>query len=307
MLPASTGERTQRAVSRGRADGRTVEIQRLIGPRAPLRVRLRGARRAHALARLRRPAGGRRHALRVDHRRVDRRSPRPRPLRALEGASRLGRGRLGRDRRRRAGPRPRLPGGLVGRDGHERRHDRRGGAWSRCRRPPSAIRSRAISSISCSTSRQAASRSSTVAQRRRRSTLRAREAPVLASRNENKLRELRRALPEWEIELLGAPGRAGRGRRHFLGNARIKARHGRLHAQPRELGRRRGLGDRGGRARRSAGGRVGALGRRRCHAPARRARRRGGPTRALRLRAGRRSAPTARRSSHRHARGRDRR
>ena len=31
MLPASTGQRTQRAVSRGRADGRTVEIQRLIG------------------------------------------------------------------------------------------------------------------------------------------------------------------------------------------------------------------------------------------------------------------------------------
>jgi ribonuclease PH len=31
MLPASTGERTQRASSRGRSDGRTVEIQRLIG------------------------------------------------------------------------------------------------------------------------------------------------------------------------------------------------------------------------------------------------------------------------------------
>jgi ribonuclease PH len=31
MLPASTGERTARAVSRGRPDGRTVEIQRLIG------------------------------------------------------------------------------------------------------------------------------------------------------------------------------------------------------------------------------------------------------------------------------------
>ena len=31
MLPASTGERTQRGVSRGRPDGRTVEIQRLIG------------------------------------------------------------------------------------------------------------------------------------------------------------------------------------------------------------------------------------------------------------------------------------
>jgi ribonuclease PH len=31
MLPASTGERTQRAVSRGRPDGRAVEIQRLVG------------------------------------------------------------------------------------------------------------------------------------------------------------------------------------------------------------------------------------------------------------------------------------
>jgi ribonuclease PH len=31
MLPASTGERKKRDVSRGRPDGRTVEIQRLIG------------------------------------------------------------------------------------------------------------------------------------------------------------------------------------------------------------------------------------------------------------------------------------
>src|ERR687896_1342514 len=31
MLPASTGERKQRDVSRGRQDGRSVEIQRLIG------------------------------------------------------------------------------------------------------------------------------------------------------------------------------------------------------------------------------------------------------------------------------------
>ena len=31
LLPASTGERTQRAASRGRPDGRTIEIQRLIG------------------------------------------------------------------------------------------------------------------------------------------------------------------------------------------------------------------------------------------------------------------------------------
>ena len=39
------GERTQRAVSRGRPDGRTVEIQRLIG-RSLRGLRLRGARRA---------------------------------------------------------------------------------------------------------------------------------------------------------------------------------------------------------------------------------------------------------------------
>src|SRR5437868_8439691 len=31
MLPASTGDRKQRDVNRGRPDGRTVEIQRLIG------------------------------------------------------------------------------------------------------------------------------------------------------------------------------------------------------------------------------------------------------------------------------------
>jgi ribonuclease PH len=31
MLPASTGDRKQRDISRGRADGRTIEIQRLIG------------------------------------------------------------------------------------------------------------------------------------------------------------------------------------------------------------------------------------------------------------------------------------
>src|ERR1700734_85724 len=31
MLPASTGERKQRDISKGKADGRSVEIQRLIG------------------------------------------------------------------------------------------------------------------------------------------------------------------------------------------------------------------------------------------------------------------------------------
>jgi XTP/dITP diphosphohydrolase len=54
---------------------------------------------------------------------------------------------------------------------------------------------------------------------------------VLASRNPNKLRELRRALPEWEIELLDAPDEPVEDGGTFLANARIKARHGRMHAR----------------------------------------------------------------------------
>ena len=54
---------------------------------------------------------------------------------------------------------------------------------------------------------------------------------VLASRNANKLREIRRVLPEWEIELLGAPDESVEDADSFVGNARIKARHGRLHAR----------------------------------------------------------------------------
>jgi len=57
---------------------------------------------------------------------------------------------------------------------------------------------------------------------------------VLASRNENKLRELRRALPTWEISLLDEPGEPVEDGATFLDNARIKARHGRLHALPEE-------------------------------------------------------------------------
>ena len=53
---------------------------------------------------------------------------------------------------------------------------------------------------------------------------------VLASRNENKLRELRRALPQWEIALLEAGDEPVEDGRTFLDNARIKARHGRAHA-----------------------------------------------------------------------------
>jgi XTP/dITP diphosphohydrolase len=53
---------------------------------------------------------------------------------------------------------------------------------------------------------------------------------VLASRNENKLRELRAALPAWEIELLDTADEPVEDGATFLDNARIKARHGRAHA-----------------------------------------------------------------------------
>jgi XTP/dITP diphosphohydrolase len=55
---------------------------------------------------------------------------------------------------------------------------------------------------------------------------------VLASRNENKLRELRSALPDWEIDLLETDEEPIEDGATFLENARIKARHGRGHAPP---------------------------------------------------------------------------
>ena len=70
MLPASTGERKRRDVSQGpprRPHGRDPAPDR---PLAARRGRLRGARRAHRLDRLRRARGRRRHPLRRDHRRL---------------------------------------------------------------------------------------------------------------------------------------------------------------------------------------------------------------------------------------------
>jgi XTP/dITP diphosphohydrolase len=52
----------------------------------------------------------------------------------------------------------------------------------------------------------------------------------LASTNEHKLRELRAALPVWEIALLDAPGEPVEDGETFLDNARIKVRHGRAYA-----------------------------------------------------------------------------
>lgn len=53
---------------------------------------------------------------------------------------------------------------------------------------------------------------------------------LLASRNENKLRELRAALAGWEVDILDAPAEPVEDGGTFLDNARIKALHGRMHA-----------------------------------------------------------------------------
>jgi XTP/dITP diphosphohydrolase len=53
---------------------------------------------------------------------------------------------------------------------------------------------------------------------------------VLASGNPNKLRELRAALPSWEIVLLAGSAEPVEDGPTFRDNARIKARHGRVHA-----------------------------------------------------------------------------
>lgn len=49
---------------------------------------------------------------------------------------------------------------------------------------------------------------------------------LLASRNPNKLRELRAVLPQWEVELLVMSEDPVEDGETFLDNARIKARHG---------------------------------------------------------------------------------
>ena len=109
MLPA-LDRRTRKArdAARGRLDGRTVEIQRLIGRVAARHRRPRRPRRAHGLGRLRRDPGRRRHALRGHQRRATWRcTARSRGL--VDGrqagraaARRHGRGGQRRHRRRRA-------------------------------------------------------------------------------------------------------------------------------------------------------------------------------------------------------------
>ena len=125
LLPASTGERTQRGVSRGRPDGRTVEIQRLIGRalRSVCDFKALGERTLWLDCDVLQADGGTRCAAITGayvaaYRALDRFGL----TKALRGPRRRG---LGRRRRRRARARPRLRRGLGGRDGHERRDGRR--------------------------------------------------------------------------------------------------------------------------------------------------------------------------------------
>jgi len=53
---------------------------------------------------------------------------------------------------------------------------------------------------------------------------------LLATRNPNKVRELRQALPDWQVDGLAAGDEPVEDGRTFLENARIKARHGRRRA-----------------------------------------------------------------------------
>jgi hypothetical protein len=70
MLPYSTLDRKPRDISRGKLDGRSSEIQRLIGRALRAVVDLKKDRPAHDVDRLRRAASRRRHPHRLHHRRL---------------------------------------------------------------------------------------------------------------------------------------------------------------------------------------------------------------------------------------------
>ena len=125
MLPASTGDRTDREASRGKQGGRTIEIQRLIGRsiRSVTDFEALGERTLWIDCDVLQADGGTRCAA-ITGAYVAAPS-RARQVRPLEGAVRLRRRSFGGDRRRRSAARPRLLGGLAGRGGHERGHDRR--------------------------------------------------------------------------------------------------------------------------------------------------------------------------------------
>ena len=115
MLPASTGERTQREASAGKQKGRTVEIQRLIGRaiRAVTDFEALGERTLWLDCDVLQADGGTRCAA-ISGAYVAA-AARSTAAGLAPRADRLGGGGLARDRRRRAAARPRLRGGLDAR------------------------------------------------------------------------------------------------------------------------------------------------------------------------------------------------
>ena len=106
MLPGSSPERIDREAASGKQSGRTQEIQRLIGRSLRAVTDMAAARRAADHRRLRRAPGRRRHAHRVDLRRLPRAARRAQPARAAGTIKthpliRALRRDLGRHRRRR--------------------------------------------------------------------------------------------------------------------------------------------------------------------------------------------------------------
>ena len=112
LLPASTGERVAREAAKGKQGGRTVEIQRLIGRalRSVCDFKALGERTITLDCDVLQADGGTRCAAISGAYVAWRR--RPRSVRRSRRRSRASRGRVGRRRRRQAGPRPRLLGGL---------------------------------------------------------------------------------------------------------------------------------------------------------------------------------------------------
>ncbi len=204
MLPASTGDRKQRDATKGRLDGRSVEIQRLIGRSLRGVIDLSAARRTHDLPRLRRAAGRRRHALRLDHGCLRRAGA---GVRASAGrrqagglaADRLGRGGLLRDGRGGRAAGSRLLRGLDRGGRRERGDDRRG------RSDRGAGDGRAHAALARAPGRAAGARGrrgSSGCGRPRSRRSRRRERLLLATHNEHKRREFARLLVGHEVDVL---------------------------------------------------------------------------------------------------------
>ena len=125
LLPASTGERTDREAARGKQGGRTVEIQRLIGRalRGVVDFEALGERTVYLDCDVLQADGGTRCAAicgaYVAARRALDRFGLSKALTGSVAAVSVG------DRRRRAAARPRLLGGLERGRRRQRRHDRR--------------------------------------------------------------------------------------------------------------------------------------------------------------------------------------